>query len=1115
MNNFRDIQKKLAGFIKKYYTNEIIKGGILFVSFGLLYFLFILFIEHFLWLKPLSRTILLVVFIVVEIVLLIKWIGIPILKLVGLKKGISPSEASKIIGKHFSEVEDKLLNVLQLHNKNESSDLLLASIEQKSVKIQPIPFKGAIKFSANKKYIKYLSIPVFIWLFTFLTGNNSIFTQSLNRVVHYNTAYNPPAPFLYKILNKSLQTIEGKPFILQIETVGEIIPENVTIHFKEETAYLSPKKTGEFLYEFTLPNQDINFYLEANKVVSNTYTLKVLAAPKIIDFQMLLKYPRHTKKKSKIIKNTGNATIPEGTNITWNISSKNTEKIHFFNLKTSEKRIEEKLKKEQENSFKITKKIFQNTEYQISTSNKNLKEYEKLKYNITVIKDQHPSILVKSDIDSVSRGPVQFVGRLRDDYGLQKLQVVAKNTQTNRSVFSNIEIKHSDFESFFYVFPSGLTLEEGAEYEIYFEVFDNDSVNGSKKTKSETFYYKNKTKEEIEQEILREQKQSIESIENSTKSAKDLKESLDSFSDKLKNKNNTNWNDKKQLEQFLERQKQYQEMLKKNSDKILQSLEEEKKSENERLENKKEALKNRIKEAQELQKKQDLLKELQELVEKINKEELLNKVDKLTEQTKQETKSLERILELTKRFYVEKKAAQITEKLEKLSKEQLDLSKKENNSAEEQKKVNQKFDSIQKDFKELNEQNKSLKQPFNIQDTEADQNLIKTDMQEASENLKKDEKKDKKEDKNAKTKAIKKQQSAAAKMKDLQEKLEEASAEAEGEREEEDIENLKQILENLLIFSFEQESLMLDFEEINAKSAEYPEKLKKQIRLKEHFEHIDDSLYTLSLRLVKLSSRIEEDLTEAHYNLDKSLENITENRISQGISNQQYTMTAANNIADLLSDLLQNLQKKKSGSGKGKGKKGEEVSLPDIIKKQKSLIEKMKKGMKPGQKPGEKPGEKPSSKPGEKPGGKSGNKNSEQMSGEQFKMYQEQNKLRNQLNDLLKNGSQSGSNAKKVSEQMERLEKLLLEKGITRETLQRMQKIEHELLKMEQAAFNQNKDKKRKADTNTKTQVGKTAKPIKVKKLYFNEDEILLRQDLKLQPLYKNKIKEYFKAKNN
>jgi len=1091
LNNYNHIQQKLQHFIKKYYTNEIIKGSILFISFGLLYFIFTLFIEYFLWLKPLARTILFWVFIFVELGLFTKFILLPILKLIGLQKGISTTNASQIIGQHFNEVDDKLLNLLQLKNSHikgnkNQTELLLASIEQKSKKLQPIPFKKAIDFKVNLKYIKYLSIPIVIWLFTFLTGNNSIFSQSLDRVVHYKTAFSPPAPFQFKILNKELKTIEGNSFILQLETVGEIIPENISIHFKNESYYLKKDKKGKFNYTFETPNQNRFFYFEANDIVSKDFKLEVVAAPKIIDFQMFLNYPSYTGKKAEIIKNTGNATLPEGTHVTWKIGAQNTEKINLNNTLNA---VEENLNKNK-NAFELTKKIKKDINYQVTTSNRNLKKFEKLDYQLKVIKDQFPSIIVKSDIDSITRGSVQFFGRLSDDYGIIKLQVIAKSLKNNTISITNIAVGKSDFEEFFYRFPDGLILEEGTSYEIYFEVFDNDGINGSKKTTSKYFYYNNKTQQEINDEILLEQKQSIEDIENTAKSSKDLQKKLDEFSNKLKSKNDTNWNDKKEIDQFLERQQQYQQMLKKNSEKLLQNLEVMEKEDDANLEEKKQSLKKRIEETLELQKKQDLLKELQELAEKLKKEDLLNKIDKLTEQTKQETKSLERILELTKRFYVEKKTVQIIKKLEELSKEQLALSEKENNTPNKQKELNKKFDSIQKDFKELNKQNNDLKQPLDIQDTKADEKLIEMQMKDAAADLEKRQ--------GSKSQSAKKNQKGAAKkMQDLSKKLETSFMQMEAEGNEENIKNLQQILDNLITFSFDQETLMIGFKDIDSKNSQYPEMLKQQIRLKEHFEHIDDSLFTLSLRLVRLTSKIQKDITEAHYNLDKSLENITDNRITKGISNQHYTMTAANNLADLLSNVLQSLQNKKpgSGKGKGKGKEGEELSLPDIIKKQGELVKQMKNGFKPGQKPGEKPG----------------SKNSEKMSGEQFQIYQEQNRLKQKLNELLKQSDNNGNQAKQVLQQMEALEKLLLEKGITNESIARMQKLEHELLKLDNAVLDQNKDKKRNSNTNSLNANKRKVNPITFKKLFLTEDEILIRQSFRLLPLYQDKIKEYFK----
>ncbi|MDT8347450.1 MAG: hypothetical protein RQ756_06585, partial [Flavobacteriaceae bacterium] len=106
-----EIHQKLEKFISKYYTNALLKGTFLFLAIGLLYFIAIIFIEHFLWLDTSGRRILFWVFILVELGLLIKFIIIPLARLLRLRKGLAYSDASKMIGAHFPEVSDKLLNL--------------------------------------------------------------------------------------------------------------------------------------------------------------------------------------------------------------------------------------------------------------------------------------------------------------------------------------------------------------------------------------------------------------------------------------------------------------------------------------------------------------------------------------------------------------------------------------------------------------------------------------------------------------------------------------------------------------------------------------------------------------------------------------------------------------------------------------------------------------------------------------------------------------------------------------------------------------------------------------------------------------------------------------------
>ena len=75
-----------------------------------------------------------------------------------------------IIGKHFTEVKDKLTNVLQLNELafNNPNQLVLASIDQKSAELKPVPFVNAVDFAENKRYWKIALFPLLFLLFIFM-----------------------------------------------------------------------------------------------------------------------------------------------------------------------------------------------------------------------------------------------------------------------------------------------------------------------------------------------------------------------------------------------------------------------------------------------------------------------------------------------------------------------------------------------------------------------------------------------------------------------------------------------------------------------------------------------------------------------------------------------------------------------------------------------------------------------------------------------------------------------------------------------------------------------------------------------------------------------------------
>ena len=238
MNYSATIYSKLEAFIRKYYTNELLRGTLFFIGLGLLYFLFTLFIEYFLWLKPIGRTLLFWAFVLVEVILLVRFIVFPLFKLFKLQKGLDYRQASQIIGEHFPEVSDKLTNFLQLASNSEQSELLIASIEQKANSLQPIPFSNAVNFNSNRKFIPLALIPILLIAFFYISGNSNIISQSLNRVVNYKQQFLPPAPFSFEVLNPKLQTEQRKDFIVRIKASGKVIPENAKIFIGSDSYFM-------------------------------------------------------------------------------------------------------------------------------------------------------------------------------------------------------------------------------------------------------------------------------------------------------------------------------------------------------------------------------------------------------------------------------------------------------------------------------------------------------------------------------------------------------------------------------------------------------------------------------------------------------------------------------------------------------------------------------------------------------------------------------------------------------------------------------------------------------------------------------------------------------------
>ncbi|MBU2974916.1 DUF4175 family protein [Zobellia sp. B3R18] len=1146
MKGYQIILRKLNSFVKKYYTKMLIKGIMLFLAFGLLFFFVVLGVEYLLWLNSTGRLVLLLSFVCIELWLLFKYILTPLFYLFRLKQGMNNRQASVLIGKHFPEVGDKLYNLIDLGEDKNQSELLLASMEQRSRNMSVVPFTNAVDFTENLKYVKYLAIPAVIVLVIWVSGNLKPFFGSADRVVNYRLAYEPPAPFSFLLNTTDLEVLDSEEFTIEVRTEGEVKPESVSIVIDGKQSILQ-EDNGRYRYTFTPPLTSVDFHFLANEVRSRAYTLNVLRTPVIQDFEMKLDYPNYTGRASETLKSTGNAVFPEGTKVTWSIDGENTEVIRLITKDTVQNFSSSK------GLFSLNRRVYRDMEYKVSTSNKNVADYEKLSYEFKVIRDAFPAIKVKQVLDSLNPNVAYYAGEASDDYKLSSIKLIcyADDNPENKQIIP-LSTPQSNFDQFYYTFPSGLELQADKKYSFYFEAVDNDAIHNGKATKSQVYSLALLDEDQLRNKELESQQSLINNLDRSLEKFKEQKEDLKEINEGQKEKNQLSFTDQNQVKDFLKRQQEQESQMEKFSKQLKENLN--KLDSDDKL-NK--LLQERL-ERQELEAKKNekLLEELNRVADKINKEELSKRLEELGKKQKNSERNLEQLLELTKRYYVTEKVDQLARDLQKLAEEQEKASEKLDalNKEEEQKELNKAFDELQKELDELQKDNEKLKKPLDLDRNKEKEGEVKKDQKEALEELKeeKSEGSDPKDKQESSEKASKKQKSAAQKMKEMSELLSSSSASGGGESTiTEDAEILRQILDNLITFSFKQEVLYDNLEDVDADSPQFSSAIHKQQELRELFEHVDDSLFALSLRRAELSEFVNEQITEVYYNVDKTLESIAENQIYQGVSYQKYVLNASNSLADFLANILDNMEQSMM-SGKGEGE-GEGFQLPDIIKGQQELKEKMDGMGKPGEgKPsegdgqgkegkgseqgkeqgedgqGEKPGQGESGK-GEKGDGKDGQEEvgkqgsesgqgngqpSESELQEIYEIYKEQQRLRGELEQQLKDMMNAGDKklAQKLIKQMEDFENDLLENGITQRSKSRMNNIQYEMLKLENAALKQGKKPERESNTNTNQFRNPiTTKPSLLEN-YRNEIEILNRQSLPLRQNFQNRVKEYFKS---
>jgi hypothetical protein len=519
-----------------------------------------------------------------------------------------------------------------------------------------------------------------------------------------------------------------------------------------------------------------------------------------------------------------------------------------------------------------------------------------------------------------------------------------------------------------------------------------------------------------------------------------------------------------------------------------------------------------------------------------DKNKMNEMLDKMQLSSEEINKQLDQQLELFKHLEVESKMENLISKTNRLAEEQQKLAERtlqkdidSKQLLEKQNEINQEFKDLQQDLKELEKLNKELEDPYDLEKTKELEKEVSNQLNQAKEQL----------EKNQKPKAAENQKKASEKMQEMANQMQMTMEENESDNLGEDIIRLRQVLDNIIKTSFQQEEIMLQTAKTSVQDPAMRKLIQDQFNMKNNLKMIEDSLSAIARRQIAVKPFIVREVTKINQAQDQIMDLLKEtqepslqyqyyarNRNAQIASKQQFVMTALNDLALMIAESLKEMKQQQQGQGSEGEKKNckdgkcksnscskcsksggakSAKSMRQMQEKLNSQLEEMRKKMEQGDKEG---GENPKNKPGgNKPGGQS-------MSEEFARSAAQQEAIRKMMQDyqseLKKEGKGYGGDIDKMLKEMEEVEKDLVNKRITQQTINRQQQILTRLLESERAETKREQEEKR--ESREAKQIPNYTIPSFIEQQLNKKKEIELYKTIPptLNHFYKDKVNSYF-----
>lgn len=850
------------------------------------------------------------------------------------------------IGRQFPEIADRLLTLLQLERGRCSSAaaaLVKRAQQELATQITPVPFEQIAALRPSHRLLGIGLGPLILLGLGFLVAPGA-FKAAATRLFSPGHTFERPLPFMLIVTPGDTTLARGDTLRITATLQGTHFPKQLTLalryagELQPETFTLIPDSLGRA--QFTLPNlqRPLHYHLEALPAATPWHTVTLQERPIARGLQLTLHYPAYTGLPAQTLPlDVGHVTALPGTQVYLQFLTAGAPvaqaALRFDNGAMVPLRLQDSLA---QGSFVLLQEGTYWIELQTADG---LTNVDPIRYQLKLLPDEAPIItLLRPEatytLDDALEAPLLV--RVHDDFGFTGLRLYWRLAQSS---FRPVEAEFSyrtlpltiprpldqEIEYRWELRADGLELVPGDVLEYYLEVWDNDRVSGPKATRTPIQQLRLPSLAERYEALDAAQDNIAQGLESLREQAEQLQSTFQELQETIRRTQQAGWNEQQQAEQLRQQQEALEEQvdaLAKQLEHLAREMQVNQLVSEETLERYQEL--QRVVEEIRSPELRQALEQLQEALRALDLPRMLENLEHVRFNEAQFRERIERALELFKRLRTQQQleeAARLAEALarteERLAEQTQQLQQQTAAQdtatmptpealARQQEAASQEAQQLEQLLEETRRQMETLRgTPRQAMDS-LQQSLRRLSlperMQQNAQQLRQGDF----------SGAQQEQQQMRQQLEGLAARLSQLQQHMEGGQLQLNVAGLRQTLRHVLLLSEAQETLR---NELQALRTDRPPATltRRQEGLIQGTRTVTDSLRQLARRIPQMERAVQQTASEALRAMEASVSGMAEGTARLASSNQTLAMMHLNELARMLADLLEQLQRQSAG----------------------------------------------------------------------------------------------------------------------------------------------------------------------------------------------------------